>query len=349
MIVFCEDCGKKYRVDPTKIIGRAASFKCRACGHQILVSKPDPSPADPSAPQPAAKEPKGAKAAPEPRSHLESKPRTTGSVSAAAPSAKEAIGPTVTGAAGRRAHKKPERSGLRAKMLLLFFFIPMVLMAGAGVLCIRHFETTTDLLTRENSIIASRMAEEKIGDLAAAVARQCELYLLSHPELMKENFNKDPGFRSLAVQKVGQTGYTALYQLPESEGVWRIWAHTNSKFVGIDMSRLKQSLGRNFAEFSKIYSGVRDGRPSQGYYARPDQDAKFREKFMVCTPIAGTHFVIAATVDRDEITKPARMMASNAKKNANKTRNFTLAVLGAALILIGLVTGIYSYRLSKEI
>ena len=41
MIVICEECGKKYRIDPLKIKGKAASFKCRVCTHVIMVTKPE--------------------------------------------------------------------------------------------------------------------------------------------------------------------------------------------------------------------------------------------------------------------------------------------------------------------
>ena len=40
MIVICEECGKKYRIDASKIKGTAARFKCRVCTHMIMVSKP---------------------------------------------------------------------------------------------------------------------------------------------------------------------------------------------------------------------------------------------------------------------------------------------------------------------
>ena len=39
MIVICEECGKKYRIDPAKIEGKAASFKCHICRHVIMVLK----------------------------------------------------------------------------------------------------------------------------------------------------------------------------------------------------------------------------------------------------------------------------------------------------------------------
>ena len=40
MIIICEECGKKYRIDPAKISGSKASFQCNACGHQMTVQKP---------------------------------------------------------------------------------------------------------------------------------------------------------------------------------------------------------------------------------------------------------------------------------------------------------------------
>ena len=42
MITFCEECGKKYKIDPAKIAGAEASFECKTCGHLITVSKPAP-------------------------------------------------------------------------------------------------------------------------------------------------------------------------------------------------------------------------------------------------------------------------------------------------------------------
>jgi methyl-accepting chemotaxis protein len=39
MIVICEECGKKYKIDPGKIKGEQARFKCKACSHIITVNK----------------------------------------------------------------------------------------------------------------------------------------------------------------------------------------------------------------------------------------------------------------------------------------------------------------------
>jgi len=56
MIVICEECGKKYSIDPSKIKGDKANFKCRVCDFIITVIKPVDVPAT-SFPKPPFVEP----------------------------------------------------------------------------------------------------------------------------------------------------------------------------------------------------------------------------------------------------------------------------------------------------
>ncbi|MFC1577503.1 HAMP domain-containing protein [Thermodesulfobacteriota bacterium] len=326
MIIICEECGKKYRIDPAKIKGKAASFKCRDCTHLIVVSKPEPPPE---------------MAAMDSRPTLES---ITTTIDDSSMAAKNDIRQ-----APEKARHRTKGLGLRSKMLLLFMVVPIILMAGASLLYLWQLESTSNLLTRESSKFVNQMAEEKIADISAAVAMQCKLYLLSHPGLIREDFNEDMGFKTLAVQKVGMTGYTALYELPGPDGVWRTWAHVNNKIIGIDMSKLKKPLGRNFPGFWKIYIGVEGGKKSQGYYTWQDKDGKFRDKFMVCIPVAGTRFVVAATTYMDEFTGPVKRMQARANELTEKARLITWAILGLTLLLIGLIVTIYGHRLTGKI
>ncbi len=326
MIIICEECGKKYRIDPSKIKGKAASFKCRDCTHLIVVSKPEPPPE---------------------KSEIDSRPTLesiTTTIDASSMAAKNDIRQTPA-----KARHRTKGLGLRSKMLLLFMVVPIILMAGASLLYLWQLESTSNLLTRESSKFVNQMAEEKIAYISAGVAMQCKLYLLSHPGLIREDFNEDMGFKTLAVQKVGMTGYTALYELPGPDGVWRTWAHVNNKIIGIDMSSLKKPLGRSFPGFWKIYIGVEGGKKSQGYYTWQDKDGKFRDKFMVCIPIAGTRFVIAATTYMDEFTGPVKRMQARAKELTDRARLITWAILGLTLLLIGLIVTIYGHRLTGKI
>ena len=326
MIIICEECGKKYRIDPSKIKGKAASFKCRDCTHRIVVSKPEPPPE---------------------KSEIDSRPTLesiTTTIDDSSMAAQNEIRQTPA-----KARHRTKGIGLRSKMLLLFMVVPIILMAGASLFYLWQLESTSNLLTRESSKFVNQMAEEKIADISAGVAMQCKLYLLSHPGLIREDFNEDMGFKTLAVQKVGMTGYTALYELPGPDGVWRTWAHVNNKIIGIDMSKLKKPLGRSFPGFWKIYIGVEGGKKSQGYYTWQDKDGKFRDKFMVCIPVAGTRFVVAATTYMDEFTGPVKRMQARAKELTDRARLITWAILGLTLLLIGLIVTIYGHRLTGKI
>ncbi|MBT8367430.1 MAG: HAMP domain-containing protein, partial [Deltaproteobacteria bacterium] len=132
-------------------------------------------------------------------------------------------------------------------------------------------------------------------------------------------------------------------------GLWRTWAHVNPKIIGIDMATLKGPMGRNFPGFWKIYTGVKEGKRSQGYYTWQDKDGQFREKFMVCTPVAGTPYVVAATTYLDEFHGPVNIMQTRAGELTEKTRWIIWAILGGTLLLIGLIVSIYSHRLTTKI
>ena len=347
MIVICEECGKKYQIDPSKIKGKAARFKCKACNHVIKVLKPEEKPLKPAAPPPPVEEP--------PAEAAEEKP--------AAPEPQKEEKPPEKKERGKKAKKekvKKEKAhkeggpklkglGLRGKMIILFLLIPIIVIAGAGALYLRQLNSLTSFIVNESSSVVTRMAEDAIRSTSRAVARECSLYLKSHPELKKTAFDQDPVFRKVAVQKVGKKGYTALYELPDSNGVWRTWAHANPKIIGIDMSKLKKPLGRNFPGFWRVYIGVKGGKESKGYYTWRDKDGSVRDKFMVCTPLKGTRYIIAATTYLDEFTLPIKEMEERAKEQAMDTRNIIFAILVGTIILIGIIVSLYGHSLTGRI
>ncbi|MBW2412538.1 MAG: zinc-ribbon domain-containing protein [Deltaproteobacteria bacterium] len=342
MIVICEECGKKYRIDPSKIKGKAASFKCRVCTHVIVVTKPEPESA-PQEPDAALSPSADALAPPRDGQAHEGVPPLPPPPPEAEPQ-RPAVDTLLT-----KPPRKRGMFGLRSKMLLLFLFIPLLLMIGASFLYLWQLDQMSKLLTKESTRIVNRMAEEKIRDLSSAVAIQARLYLLANPELDKRDFMNDMGFKTLAVQKVGLTGYTALYEMPDEQGIWRTWAHVQPKIIGIDMSTLKKPMGRNFSGFWKVFSGVKGDKRSQGYYTWQEKDGSFREKFMVCTPVAGTQFVIAATTYLDEFHGPIRQMEKRAREETEKTRQYILIILGVTLLLIGIIVFTYGHRLTGKL
>ena len=116
MIVICEECGKKYRIDPDKIKGKQAKFRCKACNHILTVTKPEVKPPQPSR---APNIETDKKVAPK-------KPRSPQVV-------KKVKSPKSRPRFGSSLNLK--RLSLRAKMIILFFVLPIVLFAVAGIFC----------------------------------------------------------------------------------------------------------------------------------------------------------------------------------------------------------------------
>jgi len=333
MIIICEECGKKYQIDPSRIKAKGARAKCTACGNMMTISKPEAKPVEPPPALRPTREipPKGE----EPPPAREERPSRAKELK---PDIKEPV---------PKAKKKG--MGLRSKIFILFFLFPIILFIGAGYLYLQQLENLSSLITQESTKAVTQLGEQIIAEKARSVASQVRLYLLSRPDLKKESFDADPEFKKLAVQKVGLTGYTALHAVPDNQGIWRNWGHTNPKIVGLDMSTLSKPMGSNFPGFWKVFSNGKDGKESRGYYRWQEADGSFRDKYMVCAPVAGTPYYVAATTYLDEFTKPVKEMEAKAIQISTDTRNIVLGILGGTLLLIGIIVALYGTRLTSRI
>jgi predicted Zn finger-like uncharacterized protein len=314
MRVTCEQCGKEYDIDPSQIKGEQAKITCESCNTTIIIPKP---------PEKIPKKKKDRKVASPPAPEAET-PQPP-------PSAPQMKG-----------------IGLRGKMFFLFFLVPIVLILAASLLYMWQLNTLSSRLAKGSSEMATQMSEDVIIKRARAVASQTRLYITTHPTLKKNLFMYDSGFRSVALQKVGLTDYTALYEKPGKDGIWRTWAHVNPDLVGIDMSTLKDSLGEHFDAFWNIYTGVQYKEESQGDYMWRDKDGAIRKKFMVSVPVEGTPYVVAATAYTEEFTDPIKFMQESADRFAVRTRNIIIGILVGTLILVGFIVFTYSYRLAGK-
>ncbi len=255
-----------------------------------------------------------------------------------------------SGGAGSAPQKKKfGLIGLRGKMFVLFFLIPISLIIAASLLYIWQLTTLSSGLAKGSTETIIKMTEEVVAERAREIASQCKVYLITHPELKKAFFNYDLKFKRIAVQKIGVTGYTTLYEVPGADGVWRTWAHLDPNIIGEDMTKLKEPLGENFPGFWKIYTGVKDGKESKGYYKWRDAKGNLRDTFTMNISVEGTPYVLAATAYPDEFTEPVKFMQEGAALFALKTRNIVIGILGGTLILIGFIVALYAYRLTAKI
>jgi methyl-accepting chemotaxis protein len=143
----------------------------------------------------------------------------------------------------------------------------------------------------------TQLGEASILQSAEAVARQAETYLAAHPELDVTNaaqLQADAGLGRIAVQQVGQTGYTVIF---DREAI--TYFHPSAGLIGEYLGNLAGDL----PEFWAILSASLEGDPTAGYYDW-DDEGKIRAKYMYIVPVGDTPLRVAATTYIDEFSQP---------------------------------------------
>jgi GAF domain-containing protein/HAMP domain-containing protein len=166
------------------------------------------------------------------------------------------------------------------------------------------------------------MAEGSIHQQALSIARQVELYLEAHPEMLTvpaKELEANKELAALAVQPVGKTGYTALY---DSDAVTHF--HTNPALIGADLHTLASTL----PEFWRIMETSLSGIPVDGYYRWKEADGSLRDKYMSCVPVGKTRFRVAATTYIDEFSQPIQNTRAKITGISQETQRQLMGVLG---------------------
>jgi HAMP domain-containing protein len=190
--------------------------------------------------------------------------------------------------------------------------------------------TTTSLNESKSSL--NKLGEKIIREKAIDVAAQVELFIKTHPKVKREDILRDPWLKSIAVQKVGETGYTAVH---DNMGI--NYFHVNPQIVGSDLHDLSTKL----PAFWKILEASLKG-PAFGYYDWKDADGKIRPKYMYLASVKDTDLIVAATTYIDEFSRPSRVMEGRMKQiesryleaYEDKIKIFYVVILCVVLVLL---------------
>ncbi|MEJ2642776.1 MAG: hypothetical protein P8010_24765 [Desulfosarcinaceae bacterium] len=352
----CQTCDKRYGIRAEHIPGNGGRFSCKNCGSMVIVRKAQTVEKQPAAATRARDTdnlPAWVHAVERDREAATASQATAGpgtSSEAAMPdpafpamSENEdppaATEPTQTSVLDeptiiRASEAKPVpadtpprskqstyRLGLTGKFLL-FTLIPLVIISALSLLYaidrMLRFQKST---IEESTHIVKGISEGMLRQISTTVARQTRQYLFSHPDLKREHFNRDIYFKKVAIQRVGVTGNTSLYEIAGADGIWRAWADIDAKLVGTNLETLKDRLGEHFDTYWKLLTGVKAGKIVSGYYYWPDEGGSFREKYMVCTPVEGTPYAVSASIYVDEITVPLMKIEERGSVLAREMRN----------------------------
>ena len=146
----------------------------------------------------------------------------------------------------------------------------------------------------------SSVEELKVQLKAKSVAEDISAYLRDNPTARVDDLRNDPVFRNLAVQTVGDTGYTTI--IDSEDGI--IYLHPQKRLENSDSRSLKEDLPEFWAIFNETI-GTRC-RENGGYYDWEESDGSQTEKYMylACvddTTQDGKELFVAATTYIDEL------------------------------------------------
>lgn len=118
------------------------------------------------------------------------------------------------------------------------------------------------------------LMQGKIKSIAKGAAEDIERYILDHPDMALEDLQGDAVFQSIAVQRVGETGYTYVNSM--REGV--LYFHPDPNARGKSYHAWKDVFP-NIWKYNEEIAQSDPCRDSYGFYDWEDINGNIREKF----------------------------------------------------------------------
>lgn len=198
------------------------------------------------------------------------------------------------------------KNSIRTKILVSFLAVSLVAVGVISIFALRNMVIVGDT-ARQNSISLGESAvSESIAALedsgrriiqlrATVVAKDVQLFIEQHPELSTSQLLQNEQLRKMAVQPVGQTGNTMVY---DRNGV--IYFHADPKLVGAKIDQISAGI----PEFRSILESSLSGEAA-GYYDVEDDSGNIRAKYLYSVPVERTVLLVAAITYIDEFSRPA--------------------------------------------
>ena len=313
--VSCEKCGKRYEIDPAQIEGKEGGFRCTSCNNLITVIKPEGNPGT-LTPVP---EPKKKKKMP------------------------EEVGRTLKGL------------GIRGKMVLVLFLIPVVILVAAVPFTVRYISQAVDGIIQETVQAEIEGAKNQANQFSSAIAKQVESYLVAHPELKMEEFAKDPALREIVTQRQLMSGEASLYLRIDPEKAGTILLTKNQSLEGQSMQSLmiKGELGKDkYDEFGKIViigTPPEEHREASDFFLSKDEDGILKERMAAFAPVGRTPYGIIYTALTADFMSPAKIVEDRVKNLIFQTRTIVIGIFGGTLLIIAIIMLVYLQRLTQRI
>lgn len=231
--------------------------------------------------------------------------------------------------------------GIRGKILAAFLALSLVSLGIVSSLAIRNMGEIGSLVKQNSISMGETIEHESISALEALgrklirqktvdVAKDMELFIERHPDLDSSEQKENLELRGIAIQSVGRTGHTTLYDTS-----YTVYFHVDHKLVG---KNLHEVAGEPIQFWSILERSILG--EASGYYNWEDNDGNIRTKYMHTVPVEGTDLIVAAATYIDEFSAPAQETKDRIAAAVQDTSQYIDEQLDRAqLLFLALIVG----------
>jgi nitrate/nitrite-specific signal transduction histidine kinase len=253
------------------------------------------------------------------------------------------------------------RFGLRSKILIPFLALSFISLGVISSLAFRTIYQISNITQQNTASMGEEVTQKSIAALedlgrrliqrrALNVANEVELFMRYHPYLSGSELQANKELQEIAVQGVGQTGYTMVY-----DNTGTVYFSSDSKMVGVNLLK----VGGEPVYYGSIVERSFKGEAS-GYYDWQDSKGEVRTKYMYCLPIEGTDLVVAASTYIDEYSAPAEGLETDIKETVQgtiqdideqirKAQLISSGIFGVMILIAALVIVLLSGAITRPI
>jgi nitrate/nitrite-specific signal transduction histidine kinase len=215
------------------------------------------------------------------------------------------------------------RLGIRSKILIFFLALSFISLGVISSLAFRTIYQVSFLVKQNSTSMGEEVARQSISALedlgrtliqrrALYVADEIGLFMQYHPSLSTSELKANDTLRELAVQTVGQTGSTFVY-----DNTGTVYFDVDPKLLGVNLLK----VGGEPVSYASIVERSFKGEAS-GLYDWKDKNGNVRTKYMHCIPVEGTNLVVAAATYIDEYSAPAEELKSHINTTVKATSDY---------------------------
>jgi HAMP domain-containing protein len=327
MIVICEECGKKYRVEIDKIKGKKASFRCVSCNYVTIFSKPEANPGIEDIEEYNLSDLQD-------DNFIEEIQNGSNELDY------NSAEPLDIPSEYDDEESSPQRKvGIRGKMLIIVMVIPMIITFLTMLPTWNYVLKAVDLIIAEAAESEIEVAKNQINQTASTIAKQVEFYMINHPELTPDVAPHDEQLKNILLQHSLMVDNAGLYLRYSSQNPGIFLISRDESLLGREVKSImvKGVLGNaQYDELGKIIPVGPEGeyREAMGFFLSKDENGNLKEKIMALAPIPQSPFGVIVTADTEDFMLPVKILEQRIRNLIAGARNIVAGVLGGTLIII---------------